>query len=423
SLDVRIRDNRLEDSATHGLALRGNFIQQVDIHRNLIRGAQGNGISFDGGDVGPIVANLTISHNDIMGCVGRNAVPTALPFGGIVLGRMIELEIRDNRITDNGGDGRAAVCGVYVHRSFGAEVSRNLISNNGRPADGGAPLPGRQAGVYLAGAQIGIGSTPDPGVPGGLVLTVGNVPAARIVGNDIDSPRGHALAIIGAGPMAVEGNRLQCHDILREPGAAGGGTPLQNMLNWVGTVAIVNFGLPSWFYAFLLGAGFSGAPGWGAISITGFSLPNSQIGGHIQFRGNQVRLDLSQTHAELALANMLIISLDDVQVADNQSEGVLRANPAGLGGLGPGPGGGFDFLMADLAAFAITLRQADNGFMTTPYLTAFSIMSGAVVNHCLGNQTTSCINAVGGAPKSKRMNNAILFPHPLFCKDAGLGFD
>jgi hypothetical protein len=212
---------------------------------------------------------------------------------------------------------------------------------------------------------------------------------------------------------------------MREIGAAAGGTPLENMLSWVGTVAIVNLGLPSWLYAFLLASGFPGAATLASLSFTGFSLPsNSFVGGQVQFRGNQVRLDLSQKHAELALANMLIVSLDDVQFVGNQSEGILRYNP-GAGGIGGAGGGGpsFDFLLGDLTAFAITLRQADNGLFTTPYLTAFSIFSFAAVNHCLGNQTTSCILANGGVPKSKRRDNAVLFPHPIYCGNAGKGED
>jgi hypothetical protein len=125
----------------------------------------------------------------------------------------------------------------------------------------------------------------------------------------------------------------------------------------------------------------------------------------------------------MALANMFIASLDDIQFVDNQSEGVLRYNPGAVVIGGPAGGPSFDFLMGDLTAFSITLRQADNGLFTTPYLTAFSILSRALVNHCLGNQTTSCILAAGTPPKSKRRDNAVLFPHPIFCRDAGRGDD
>jgi hypothetical protein len=424
SLNVRIHDNRMEDSFGHGITFRGeSYVGLVDIHRNEIWRARGNGIGFDGGDFGPIAAGITIAHNLIAECVSANAVAGAMPAGGIILGRAAELEIRDNRIADNGKEVAFAVCGIYVMRSWGVGITRNLISGNGRPADDGAPFPGHQAGIYLAEALIGVGSTPDPATPGAAVMTVGNVPAARITENDIDAPRAHALVILGVGPMSIESNRLQCHDIMRE-GGAGAGTPLENMLSWIGAVAIVNFGLPSWLYYFLLATGFSGAAGSGTLSFTGFSLPmNSLVGGQVQFRGNQVRLDLSQVHAEMALANIFIMSLDDIQFVDNQSEGVLRYNPGPIVIAGPVGGPTFDFLLGDLTAFSITLRQADNGLFTTPYLTAFSILSQAYVNHCLGNQTTSCILAVGGAPKSKRRDNAVLFPHPLFCRTAGRGDD
>jgi hypothetical protein len=425
SLDVRIHDNRIEGSVGHGITLRGEtFVDLIDIHRNEIWFAEGNGVGFDGGDFGPIAAGVTIAHNQIMACVGPNAPVGVMPAGGIVLARVAELEVRENRIAENGKGAVFAVCGVYVHRSWGAQIVGNLISDNGAPADDGAPFPGHQAGIYLNEALIGIGATPDPAAPGGALMSLGNVPAARISGNDVDAPRAHALVILGVGPMIVESNRLQCHDIMRENSAAPSVTPLENLLNWVGSAAIVNLGLPSWLYAFLLTSGFSGAATLASLSFTGFSPPsNSFVGGHVQFRGNQVRLDLSQKHAEFALANMFIASLDDVQFVDNQSEGILRFNPGSPGIAGGGGGASFDFLLGDLTAFAITIRQADNGLFTTPYLTAFSIFSSAAVNHCLGNQTTSCILANGGAPKSKRANNAVLFPHPIYCGNAGKGDD
>lgn len=425
ALDVRVRDNRIEDASGHGISLRGEgVVAFVDIHRNQIVRAVGNGIGFDGGDFGPIAVDITIAHNRILECVGANARPGTMPAGGIVLARVAELAVRENRIAENGRTAAFAVCGIYVHRSWGVEIVRNTISGNGRPADATA-FSGHQAGIYLNEALIGIGATPDAGTPGGALMSLGNTPAARIADNDIDAPRAHALVILGVGPMLVQGNRMQCHDILGKTAVAGGSMPLDDLLGLIGAVAIVDLGLPSWLYAYLLASGFSGAAGLATLSFSGFSVPgNSFVGGQVQFRGNQVRLDLSGVQAELALANVFIFSLDDVQVVDNQSEGILRFNAGSFGASGGGSAGPtFDFLWADLMAFAVTLRQADNGFMTMPYLTAFSIMSRALVNHCLGNQTTSCIVADGGAPKSKRRDNAILFPHPLFCAAAGKGND
>ena len=425
AFDVRVWDNRIEESASHGVSLNGeSFVAFMDIHRNLILAADRSGIGVGSGDFGPFVIGLTIADNQILDCVGANAPVGVggLPQGGIVLGRAAELLVRDNRIAENGTAAATAVCGVYVHRSFGVEIARNLISANGRPA-GEPVIAGPQAGIYLADARIGVGSVPDPGSPGGAVASVGNVPAARIADNDVDAPRGHALLILGAGPMVAESNRLQCHDILRDPGSAGGGNALANLLGFVGSVVIVNLGLPSFLYSYLLANGFLAVASGNTLSASGLSVPaNSLIGGQVQFRGNQVRLDLSRSQAELALANMLIVSLDDIQVADNQSEGILRYNPP-QGGAGGAGGATFDFLMADLLAMALTLRQSNNGLFTMPYLTAFSIFSFGWVNHCLGNQTTSCIIANGSAPRSKRRDNAVLFPHPLFCEGAGRGED
>lgn len=417
SMDVRIRDNRLQRSQDHGVLLHGeSAIETLEIDHNRIERARGSGVGVTG-DLGPLLAGVLIARNEIVDCVDPNFNKSALPYGGVALGRAMDLIVRDNRIADNGVDVFEAVCGIYVHRSFGVEIARNLIAGNGPPA-GEKAIAGPQAGVYLASAKIGIGFAPDPADPDTPHAVVGAIPAARIADNDIDAPRGHALVVLGTGPMPVVNNRLQCRDIIGRTKQHE--TPLNAALNFVGAAVVVNFGLPSWLYAFLLSLGFAKVEDWANVKVSGFSLSNnSLVGGQTQFRGNQVRLDLSQAQAEVALANILLVSLDDVQCVDNQSEGVLRFAP---GQFSPAPTA-FDFLAADLLAFAITLRQADNGLFTTPYLTAFSILSRALVNHCLGNQTTSCISAVGGAPKSKRRDNAILFPHPLFCSDAGHGED
>jgi len=92
ALDVRVRDNRIEDASGHGISLRGEgVVAFVDIHRNQIVRAVGNGIGFDGGDFGPIAVDITIAHNQIVDCVGANARPGAMPAGGIVLARVAEL--------------------------------------------------------------------------------------------------------------------------------------------------------------------------------------------------------------------------------------------------------------------------------------------------------------------------------------------
>ena len=126
SLNVRIRDNRMEDSAGHGVTLRGSsIVDQVEIHRNEIWRARRNGIGIDGGDNGPIAYRVTIAHNRIMACVSPNAPAGSIPAGGVILGRAGELEIRDNRIADNGAQVAFAVCGIYVLRSWGVEITRN----------------------------------------------------------------------------------------------------------------------------------------------------------------------------------------------------------------------------------------------------------------------------------------------------------
>ena len=142
------------------------------------------------------------------------------------------------------------------------------------------------------------------------------------------------------------------------------------------------------------------------------------VGGQTQFRGNQARLDLTRAESELVLANVFIVALDDTVIAGNQTEGVLAAvRRGGDGGTTFNQKFQADVMLADLLNFAITTRQSHNGLMSTPLLTIYSILSYGLFNHCVDNQTTSCIRAVGASPKSVERDNAVLFPHPSFCED------
>lgn len=115
-------------------------------------------------------------------------------------------------------------------------------------------------------------------------------------------------------------------------------------------------------------------------------------------RGNQVRLDLARFESELALASILIARLDDALISGNQTEGVLFAGAGDT--LTTNVQFSRDILLADLLAMAGTILQTDNGLMSTPRLTAFSLLTVGLFNHCADNQATSCIHPIGLSPKS-----------------------
>lgn len=419
---VRIRDNDIVGTFGDGVVLGGaGVIYEIDIEGNRIRNAWRNGIAsafFDPEDQGKdgIVAGLRIIGNEIIECVGPDAVQEAPdpPLAGIALARVYDLMVRDNRIERNGRQTPGPVCGVYVRHSRGLEMSRNVIRQNGRAPDGES-FQGTQAGISLRDARVMLAEVPDPAGAERRIAELGILPAARIADNLVESPRGPALYIRGQGPMTIDGNRFQASDILGDFSDFTFATVDQ----YVGTVFLYNTGLPAYFAGFLAGAGVPAlAPGGPAAASGSPLLTALTVGGQTQLRGNQARLDLARLENELVFANILVLSFDDTVIAGNQTEGVLVArfgrDPDTTGGQ---PGFQGDLVLADLFNIALTTRQSHNGLMSTPLLTMFSILSWGVFNHCVDNQATSCILAVGNSPKSVVRDNAVIFPHPFFCPD------
>jgi hypothetical protein len=426
---VRIQGNDLINARLDAIILgdRG-MIHQIDVVGNRIRGALRNGIAsgfLDPEDQGRdgIIDGLRIIGNEISECVavGRPDDRYVPPFGGIVLGRAYDLTVRDNRIERNGEETLAAVCGMLARHSRGVEISRNIIRQNGRRPDG-QTFPGPQAGISLRDAGIMLSLVPDPAAAGREVVELGILPAARVADNLVESRRGPALYIRGQGPMTIEGNRFQAIDILGNFADFTFATIDQ----YIGTVFVFNAGRPGYFGGFLAGAGLSAlAPGAPASLVGTPALTGLITGGQTQYRGNQARLDLTRLEAEIALANVAIVSLDDTVIAGNQTEGVLGARFSRPGGdvvVAPLAVPQFvaDVVFADLLNLAVTTRQSHNGLMSTPLLTMFSILSHGFLNHCVENQATSCIRATGISPKSVVRDNAVIFPHPIFCPERDL---
>ena len=419
---VDIRDNDLLGAIEDAVVLGGRgIVYEIDVAHNRIRGALRHGIAsgfFDpenqGGD--GIVAGLRILGNDFAECIGPNTQRTVNdpPFAGIALGRVYDLVARDNRIERNGEQATGPVCGIYVRHSRGVEIDRNIVRMNGRQPDGTA-IPGVQAGISLRDATVMLSETPDPAAANRSIAELGIMPAAKITGNLVDSRRGPALSIFGQGPMMIEGNRFQAIDVLSDLSDLTFSTVDQ----YVGTVFVYNSGLPAYFSGFLSGAGMNALTTGDVAALSGSPLQTAlTVGGQTQFRGNQARLDLTGLASDVVLANVLIASLDDTVIAGNQTEGVLVGRFSRVTfGAAVVPLIQGDLMLSDLFNLAVTTRQSHNGLMSTPFLTIYSILSFGLLNHCVDNQTTSCILAVGTSSKSVERDNAVMFPHPNYCPE------
>jgi len=438
---VEVLRNEIIASSSHGVILGNDdepsVVDDIHIVENLISAAAGAGIAsgyFDPQDDGEegLVDGLLVVGNEILDCVTVKkdtrtnskslitvvtlATAGKVPLGGVILARVYDLNVRDNRIEHNGTHEEWPICGIFARYSRGVEISRNVICKNG-VLSRGKKLTGPQAGISLRNASVSMSTNPDPEDDRRQFIMSAILPAARIADNFVDQTRGPALYIAGVGPMTIDGNRFQAVDILGDLSDETNFTIDQ----FIGTVFIANFAWPAWLGAAIAGSGFaqlSKSDPQSLIQNAGFIAVTA--GGQTLFRGNQCVLNLSLAVSEIALANVAIISLDDTDISGNQTQGVLGAfSVQAAAQTGPVAQATFkpDILLADLLNLALTTRQTHNGLMSTPFLTIYSIISRGYFNHCIGNQSTSCISAIGQSPKSVVRDNAVLFPNPSYCPE------
>lgn len=430
---ARIEDNLIRDSRREGILLGNPGVSfDIDVIGNRIYNARRHGIAsghFDpeneGGD--STIDGLRIIGNEIADCIARDAERTFNdpPFAGIALGRVYDLEIRDNRILRNGETSNHPCAGIYARHTRGARIEGNTVERNGRLRDDEPPV-GIQGGIVLMDARASMAGILQPGQEAVGFADLTAAGAAHVTANTVSAPRGQALRIEGQGPMRITDNRFQARDILGRSNSDGTESPFEAIAAYVATVFVVNLGVPSWMGSLAAALGFDLVTTEGINAIEADEILGLvTAGGHTQFRGNQVRLDMTRDDLDLALANVMVASLDDTVISGNQTEGILSVfragNPAFDSTISIAPVGvaafASDLIMSDLLNIAATTRQTDNGLMTTPLMTIFSILARGIVNHCTHNQTTSCINSTGSSPKSVTEGNAVLFPHPVFCPE------
>jgi hypothetical protein len=156
-------------------------------------------------------------------------------------------------------------------------------------------------------------------------------------------------------------------------------------------VWILNLGWSNEFYLqFLLFTGATGDPiepgqlpqGGDAFvpsaraGLDDFGIGRYLASGNVLFNDNQVVTDLTETAASFAISSVLIVSLDDVTVQDNQLDCDFF----------------LDFLFTNLIAVGMTLRINNNRFKETLFITLFSSVGlGLIFNNTSDNQATHCI--------------------------------
>ncbi|MGF1625580.1 MAG: DUF6519 domain-containing protein [Alphaproteobacteria bacterium] len=368
-------------------------LYEIRIERNRISGMGLSGIGvvgfFDlaGADEFISVVGLDILGNRITGCLFRELeeIPQAMrrfmAYGAVVLADVEDLRFYDNLIEDNGPDQRFAVCGLFVLHGEALDIHRNRIVNTGAKTEGDPRdlAPGYRGGIVIAFA-----------VPGVTPLEVNRAfrprqdgrPAARIHDNVVSQPLGQALFLQALGPVSVQGNALTSRGTIAR---------VADPSFWATAVWILNLGWSNEFYLqFLLFTGATADPieagdlpqGGDAFvpraraGLDDFGLGRYMASGNVQFCDNQVVTDLTERQLSFAISSVLIISLDDVTVQDNQLDCDFL----------------IDLMFTNLIAVGMTVRINNNRFKESLFITLFSSVGlGLIFNNTSDNQATHCI--------------------------------
>ncbi|SFA78529.1 hypothetical protein SAMN05421688_0868 [Poseidonocella pacifica] len=366
--DIRIERNRISRMGLSGIGVIGFFdLAEEDEFISVV--------------------GLDILGNRIEHCLARELVEIAQGmrpysgYGAVALADVEDLRFFDNVLENNGPTDRFAITGLFVLHGAALEIHRNRILNNGAKAPQGAEAAdeGQRGGIVIRFAVPGI----EPlNIEGDIFPRQDGRPAARIHDNVVSQPLGQALSIQALGPVSVTGNALSTRGLLPRP---------LDPSFWASAVWILNLGWSNEFYLqFLLFTGVTAAPiEPGSLPEGGDDLlPRPRPGlddfgfgsylasGNVLFNDNQVVTDLTETAASFAVSSVLIVSMDDVTVQDNQLDCDFY----------------LDFMFTNLLAVGMTLRINNNRLKESLFVTLYSSVGlGWIFNNTSDNQATHCI--------------------------------
>lgn len=416
--DIRIRDNDILDHGGSGVTVAHWFIARPD------------------DDIGTLddieIDEVEIDDNRIIGCM-QVGLASALPvdaafnsgYGGIALSSATDTRIHNNEIRDCGGSGRSPICGIFIRFAERLQIRENRISDNGRPASLTDPLlVGNIGGIVLSHVD---------GVEPELGRALREVPAALIAGNTVVAPEGRALELVGSGQMLVQGNAFTSHGnniggvillllftLLNRDVAVGGRLTddeiegqFRAAIAQIGgsAVLILNTGIDPNLALLGMAAsaladtetGFAPTLGGDVSMTTGrsFLLANKGVadvranlrlpGGPVSFSDNMVLFDALSDALTISLCSVAIISFDDVGMHDNHCAVDLIADVVLVNAL-----------VVGLASARVTGNRfreiltppRDNRRLAVP-TTLLSCASFGLLNATELNQGTHCFLAIG----------------------------
>lgn len=203
-------------------------------------------------------------------------------------------------------------------------------------------------------------------------------PALFVHNNVVVSPRGQALLAAGLGPMSLGDNSFTSRGEYRQPIPADENVFVQ-MAQTGRCVSVVNLGLA---------VELSNAP---ILSMRTAAIhPEARLvaaptatpvlpHGFLALHGNQINQEIPQPTGRFALPSVLLISLDDISMQDNQ----VRATVTGA------------IQLSNALAWGATVR-ADGNRLSELFNTALaSCISTGIVNNTSDNIGTHCIFVLG----------------------------
>lgn len=434
--DLRIRDNRILNHGGSGITVAHWFIPDAK------------------NDIGTLddieIDEVEIDDNLILGCM-QVGLGAALPieaafnsgYGGIALSSATDIRIHNNQIRDCGGSGRSPICGIYIRFAERLQIRENRISDNGRPASLTDPLlVGNIGGIVLSHVD---GVEPDLG------RAVREVPAAMIAGNTVVAPEGRALEMFGTGQMLVQGNALTSHgnniggvilmllfSLLNRDAAVGdtltddqiegqfraamaqiGGSAVLIMNTGIDpNLALIGMSASSFAdtgtVAAPVAGGAAGSTDGPSVLISNKGTADVRAnlrlpGGPVSFSDNMVLFDALSEALTISLCSVAIISFDDVGMHDNHCAVDLTADFVLVNAL-----------VVGLSSCRVTGNRfreilsppGDNRRFAVP-TTLLSCASFGLLNATEMNQGTHCFLSVGAKKPRIVMDTASVRPRPV----------
>jgi hypothetical protein len=370
------------------------------------------------------VYGLRITDNLITRCMRRDvaqprdAMQWLVAYGGITLAIASDLRILRNDIVHNGRNHLDPIVGVYAILVMGLQIDENRIIGNGTRDDervDGAKQ-GIRGGVHVWFALPSIGNAQgslEPSLFKRAPRLFGSVQACAIRDNVIEAPLGRAVTFLSLGHVVVARNRLVTL------GTTGRGLDLL-----AATVLIGNFGFSNeWTEDLIrmLGEDVVGGANRpdpcrdakrGVFSAIDGRLARPLVhwwaSGKTLFTENQVTLDLMDDPFGFGLTSMLIFSLDDCRVNDNQVE--LSTTQT--------------FYGADMLLFGGSVHEADNRLSETIMHVWLSSLSIGAMNTTTDNQATHCLLALAADPSLRMFRHNLALINwfcPGICGGTGYG--